>query len=44
MLGGSYFVLAVELLAEEVEEPFGSEYNDLPLDSICRTIEQSLTN
>lgn len=40
---GAYFVLALELLAEEVEEPFGTEPNDLPLDSICKTIEASIT-
>jgi len=44
MMGGSYFVLALELLAAEVEEPFGCQANDLPLDDICLTIERSLTN
>ncbi|HEY9715480.1 MAG TPA: bestrophin family ion channel [Chroococcales cyanobacterium] len=39
----AYFVLGVELLAEEVEEPFGSGVNDLPLDLICAGIETSVT-
>jgi ion channel-forming bestrophin family protein len=42
ILIGSYFVLALELVAEEVEEPFGIESNDLPLDAICQTIEKSI--
>jgi len=39
---GSYFAFTLELLAEEVEEPFGSNANDLPLDNICKTIEDSV--
>jgi putative membrane protein len=42
MLIGAYFILALEMLAEEVEDPFGVCVNDLPLDSICRTIEASV--
>lgn len=39
---GTYFLIAVEFLAEEVEEPFGLDPNDLPLDAICQTIEKSV--
>ena len=42
VMASAYFVVALELLAEEVERPFGSDANDLPLDSICQTIEQSV--
>jgi putative membrane protein len=42
MLVASYFAVSLELLAEEVEEPFGTEPNDLPLDTICATIERSI--
>lgn len=42
MFLGTYFVIALEFLAEEVEEPFGEDPNDLPLDSICETIERSV--
>ena len=36
--------IATELdaLGDEIEEPFGLESNDLPLDTICRSIEISL--
>lgn len=29
-------------MGDELEEPFGLESNDLPLDTICRSIEISL--
>lgn len=41
VMAGAYFVTALEFLAEEVEEPFGTHANDLPLDAICKTIEDS---
>lgn len=34
-----FFVLAsLELIAEEIEDPFGHDANDLPLDNICSNI------
>lgn len=42
VLLSAYFALTIEFLAEEVEEPFGLRANDLPLDSICKGIEDSL--
>lgn len=34
------FVFAsIELIAEEIEDPFGKDPNDLPLDTICQNIE-----
>ena len=30
-----YFLLSVELIAEEIEDPFGKDVNDLPLDQLC---------
>jgi putative membrane protein len=39
----TYFMLGLELEAEEVEEPFGRGAEDLPLDDICRTLEASIT-
>lgn len=41
---GAYFVTALEFLAEEVEDPFGTNANDLPLDEICKTIENSVAD
>jgi len=35
------FVFAsIELIAEEIEDPFGYDANDLPLDTICDNIER----
>jgi putative membrane protein len=34
------FLLGVELTAEEVEQPFGTEGDDLPLETYCETIEK----
>jgi len=38
----SYTFLALESVSEELEDPFGVEANDLPLNAICVTIERSL--
>lgn len=33
---------SIELLAEEIEDPFGFDDNDLPLDEICQNISKSV--
>ena len=33
-----YILVSVELIAEEIEDPFGVDENDLPLDDMCTTI------
>lgn len=38
----SYTFLSLESLAEELEDPFGEDANDLPLNAICNTIERTL--
>jgi putative membrane protein len=38
----TYFVMGVELVAIHIEEPFGEDGDDLPLETYCRTIEQSV--
>lgn len=38
----SYTFISLDTLAEELEDPFGEEDNDLPLDAICNTIEIDL--
>ncbi|RPE01521.1 hypothetical protein BBB56_09575 [Candidatus Pantoea deserta] len=38
----SYTFLALESVSEELEDPFGVEANDLPLNAICIAIERSL--
>ena len=36
-------MVGIELIAEEVEEPFGRGADDLMLDDICKSIESSVT-
>jgi putative membrane protein len=38
----AYTFFGLDALGDEIEEPFGTEPNDLPLDAICRTIETDL--
>ncbi|WP_153130614.1 bestrophin family protein [Dechloromonas hortensis] len=38
----AYTFLALEMIGEQIEEPFGTEANDLALDSLCHTIELSV--
>lgn len=38
----SYTFISLDSLAEELEDPFGEEDNDLPLDAICNAIEIDL--
>jgi len=38
----SYTFIALDSLAEELEDPFGTEDNDLPLDAICVAIERDI--
>ncbi|MDC0230464.1 hypothetical protein OAK19_00725 [Aureispira] len=37
-----YILVSLELLAEEIEDPFGEDANDLPLDDICSTIKKNV--
>ncbi len=38
----SYVMLGIEEIGVEIEDPFGSDENDLPLRSICENIESNL--
>jgi putative membrane protein len=41
IIGFILFVFAsIELIAEEIEDPFGYDANDLPVDNICENIEK----
>lgn len=43
IIGFVLFVFAsIEILAEEIEDPFGRDANDLPLDGICDTIRKNV--
>lgn len=35
-----YVLASLELIAEEIENPFGTDANDLPVDQICDNIEK----
>lgn len=37
-----YVFASIELIAEEIEDPFGEDDNDLPLDDICGRIKANL--
>ncbi|MCE2742649.1 MAG: hypothetical protein LW701_03645 [Fluviicola sp.] len=36
-----YVLVSMEVLAEEIEDPFGVDDNDLPMDAICDKIKES---
>lgn len=38
----AYTFLALEMIGEQIEEPFGTEANDLALDALCHAIETSV--
>jgi len=38
----SYTLLGIDEIGVEIENPFGTDYNDLPLESICATVEENL--
>ncbi len=38
----SYFMIGLEMLAEDIEEPFGHDRDDLRLENICQTIANSV--
>lgn len=37
-----YVFASIELIAEEIEDPFGEDENDLPLDDICNRIKTNI--
>ena len=38
----SFSLFGIEQIGVEIENPFGYDYNDLPLDQICRNIEKNI--
>lgn len=36
-----YVLTSIELIAEEIENPFGTDANDLPLDELCKNIKRT---
>jgi putative membrane protein len=44
VVGFIFYVLAsLELVAEEIEDPFGTDSNDLPMDKICENIKKHIS-
>ena len=37
-----YIMVSMEVLAEEIEDPFGTDDNDLPTDQLCVTIKENV--
>ncbi|MDG1659165.1 MAG: bestrophin family ion channel [Crocinitomicaceae bacterium] len=37
-----YVLVSMEVLAEEIEDPFGTDDNDLPIDGLCLTIKKNV--
>ena len=40
----SFTLFGIEAIGVEIENPFGADPNDLPLDTICNTIERNITD
>lgn len=38
-----YVLASLELIAEQIEDPFGHDANDLPMDRLCKTIASNMT-
>ena len=38
-----YVLVSMEILAEEIEDPFGKDDNDLPTDDLCRKIKSNVS-
>lgn len=38
----SFTLFGIEEIGEEIENPFGTDPNDLPLDAICNTVRQNM--
>jgi putative membrane protein len=35
-------LFGIEAIGMEIENPFGRDYNDLPLDTICETMKRNI--
>lgn len=43
VLISTYFLIGIELIAEDVEDPFGYDGDDLPLDNLCATLRNNVS-
>jgi len=37
-----FMLMTIELIAEEIEDPFGRDVNDLPLDTLAKKIKANV--
>ena len=37
-----YFLVSIELISEEIEDPFGNDINDLPLNDLCLKMKRNV--
>ena len=37
-----YVLMSLELIAEEIEDPFNTDENDIPMESIAQNIERNI--
>jgi predicted membrane chloride channel (bestrophin family) len=44
VLISTYFLVGIELIAEDIEDPFGYDGDDLPLDHICSNIKDTVSH
>ncbi|HEY9791511.1 MAG TPA: bestrophin family ion channel [Candidatus Obscuribacterales bacterium] len=44
ILIGAYFLIGIELIAEDIEEPFGPDDDDLPLDDLCVKLKETVSH
>jgi putative membrane protein len=44
VLISTYFLVGIELIAEDIEDPFGYDGDDLPLDHICSNIKDTISH
>ncbi|PWT99469.1 MAG: hypothetical protein C5B53_05360 [Candidatus Melainabacteria bacterium] len=42
IMSAAYFLIGLEMIAEDTEEPFGKGGDDLPLDIICANIQKTI--
>ncbi len=43
VLISAYFLIGIELIAEDVEDPFGYDGDDLPLDQLCMVLRDNVS-
>lgn len=44
ILISTYFLIGIELIAEDIEDPFGYDGDDLPLDQLCHNLQDTISH